>query len=208
MEARRHLRVLPSNAPILADNDGIHRPPSQSLGLDGSLQTCPNFNNGIECRICGNLHACSTCSQADHGSHACKKGILRVSSGNVGPNGPVSCLDESKLSLGGDHVSRASTTLVRGSNHSAHVAFKLEHRKSRRGFDQRSKLPLYYRAELQSPRYNAYRAKARSKGAKDQVSDLSGTGFPCRNEMFECVTCLLEFELFADGGLVDMARPY
>lgn len=169
MESRRHLRVLPSNAPTLSDSDGIHRSPTQSLELDRSLQTCPNFNDDIDCRVCGLQHACSICLQADHGSYACKNRILRVSSGNVGSNGPVTSFSDSKVDIDRHYAPKTSTALVRGSDDSAHVAIRLGQRRSRRGLDARHKLPLYYRAELQSPRYNAYRAKARSKGSKDQI---------------------------------------
>lgn len=169
MEPRRHLRVLPSNAPTLSDSDAIHRSPTQSLELDRSLQTCPNFNNDIDCRVCGLQHACSICLRSDHGSHACKNRILRISSGNVGSNGPATSFSDSKVDFRGDYGPKASTALVRGPDHLAHVALRLDQRKSRRGLDQRHRLPLYYRAELQSPRYIAYRAKARSKGSKNQI---------------------------------------
>jgi len=162
------LRVLPSNAPTLIDSDGIHRSPSQSLLLNRSLQTCPNFNNDIDCRVCDLQHACSTCFEADHGSHACKKGILRISSGHVGSSRSVTSFVDSKVDLHGHFAPKSSTTLMRGPDHSAHVALKLDQRKSRRGFDPRNKLPLYYRAELLSPRYNKYREKCRSKGSKEQ----------------------------------------
>ncbi len=169
MESRRHLRVLPSNAPNLSESDAIHRSPTQSLELDRSLQTCPDFNNDIDCRICGLQHACSNCLQEDHGARACKKRILRVSSGNVGSIEPVTSLSGSKVEVHEHYTTKASTALMRGSDHLAHVALRLDQRRSRRGLDSRHKLPLYYRAELQSPRYIAYREKARSKGSKNQT---------------------------------------
>lgn len=168
MESRRNLRVLPSNAPTLAGSEDIHRSPSESLAIRTSLPTCPNFNNGIECKLCGLLHACSTCLQPEHGSHACKKGILRVSSGNVGSNGLVPSPAASKADLDGRYSLKASTASTKAPDHSAQAALKLQYRKGRRGLDPFSGLPLYHRAELQSPRYNAYREKNRNKG-KDQV---------------------------------------
>lgn len=168
MESRRHLRVLPSNAPTLPDSDAIHRSPTQSLELDRSLLICANFNNDIDCRVCGLQHVCSTCFEPDHGSYACKKGVLRVSSGNVGSGGPVTNYGDFKVVCGGQYAIKPSPVLDRGLDNSA-LESRLEHRKSHRGLKSRTKSPLYYRAELLSPRYVAYRKKCREKGSKDQT---------------------------------------
>lgn len=167
MESRRHLRVVPSNAPTFPDSDAIHRSPTQEL--DGSLPICPNFNNDIDCRVCGLQHACSICLDTDHGSYACKKGFLRVSSGNVGSGGPVTINRELKVVCGGHYAPKPSSALDRGLDNSALVASKLEHRKSRRALESKTKSPLYHRVEFQSPRYVAYREKCRNKGDEEQT---------------------------------------
>jgi len=171
MESRRNLRVLPSNAPSAPENENIHRPPSENLGLHASLQICPNFNNGIDCMVCGLLHACSTCLQEGHDARRCKKGILRVSSGNVGSSEPATHSNNCKSEPDVHYPFGVSRPLSKAPDYSTRNARKLEHRRRQRISDPLSKLPLTYRSELLSPRYNAYRAKARSKGPNQPWPD-------------------------------------
>ena len=160
MESRRDLRVLPSNAPILAESENVHRSPPGNPGLHNSPRTCPKFNNGVDCRVCGLLHACSTCLQDDHDAQSCKKGILRASSGNIGSNELTINPSDSKSSA--RYASTHPRTAIKAPESSSRHGLKLEHRKRQRV--HLSKLPLLYRSELLSPKYNTYRAKTRSKG--------------------------------------------
>ena len=160
MESRRDLRVLPSNAPIIADDGNVLRSPPGNPSLHASPRTCPKFNSGVDCRVCGLLHACSTCLQDDHNAQSCKKGILRASSGNRVSDDFTANLSDSKSKV--RYASTHSRTTVKAPESLSRHSLKLEHRKRQRGY--LSSLPLFYRSELLSPRYNAYRAKIRSKG--------------------------------------------
>ena len=162
MEPRRDIRVVPSNGPIL---NTLHSASQDSQ----PSRPCPNFNGGIDCRSCGYLHACSACLSISHGLHECKKGVLQISSGNMGQGGPYYHITglqgnpEPSLAF----TPRAGFSL--GTEYSAQAAFKLQQRKSRREAERGSKAILFSRPELLSPRYNAYRDKYRSKGSKCTV---------------------------------------
>ena len=162
MESHRNLRVLPSNAPIL-ESDNLHRSPSGNPGLHSSHQTCSKFNNGIDCKVCDLLHACSTCLQEGHDAQACKKGILRISSGNIGSSELLSNSKDYNNDSSVHYTSKASHTFLKEPEYKSRNALKLEHRRMQKLLDPLSRLPLSYRSELLSPRYNAYRAKARTK---------------------------------------------
>lgn len=168
MESRRNLRVLPSNAPTLTKSEDVHNSSSSSDDLPTPLQPCPDFNNGTDCRVCGLLHACSTCLEPDHGSWNCKKGILQVSSGNVGSNGLFNHIAGSKVEIQGRSAYKLPSSQTKATDHSAQAALKLEHRRRRRGVDHLLGHIPVDRPELLSPRYNAYRAKSRGK-SKSQV---------------------------------------
>lgn len=176
MESRRNLRVLPSNAPTLAESEPIHACPGENLGNHTSPQTCPKFNDGLDCRICGLLHACSICLDEDHHARTCISGVPRVSSDNIGSSELAIHSNEFNTGSGVHYTSTVSHSLIRAPDYSNRNAIKLENRKRQRRLGQRapeplSRLPLFYRSELLSPRYNAYREKSRSKGANQKWPD-------------------------------------
>lgn len=147
MESRRNLRVLPSNAPTLVESESIHRSPLENPSLHMPPRTCPKYNNGIDCRFCSLLHACSTCLQDDHDTRSCKRGILTVSSGNIGSCELTIKTDDHKNSQGVHYASPASHTIVKAPESSTRNAIKLEHRRRKRGLDAYKRLPLFYRCK-------------------------------------------------------------
>ena len=167
MESRRDLRVVPSNGPT-ALAESATAPSSTSKNSPPSVQTCSKFNNGIDCRVCGLSHACSTCLREDHDARSCKRGILRVSSGNIGSNDLAIRSGAYKNDPDGSCETTVSHIVAKLPDHSNRNALKLERRRRRKAPDSYNRLPLFYRSELLSPRYNAYRAKTRSKGS-DQI---------------------------------------
>ena len=169
MESRRDLRVVPSNGHTLTEDETIRH--STLKNSPASVQTCPKFNNGLDCRVCGLSHACSTCLREDHDARSCKKGILRASSGNIGSNDLAIRSDEYKCEPDSHYGDTVSRTLVKLPEYSNRNAIRLEHRRRRKASDSYNRLPLSYRSELLSPRYNAYRAKARSKGSNQTWPD-------------------------------------
>ena len=177
MEARRNLRVLPSNAPLPAESETVHRSSSRDISIDTSVQTCSKFNNGVDCRVCGLLHACSRCLQEGHDARTCKKGILQVTSGNIGSTAPRVPSGDCKGNQDVHFHFKESRTLTRPSDYSFRNARKLERRKRQRFPDSLSSLPLTYRSELLSPRYNAYRTKANSKGSNQTWPDFIEEAF-------------------------------
>ncbi|KAL6713886.1 hypothetical protein ACLMJK_008380 [Lecanora helva] len=163
MGSRQNLRVLPSNAPTLSDNESIHRSPSVHRSLQTSLQKCADLDRGTDCRALRvhNVEANSISLQDDQDVRECKKGILRPGSGNIGSSDKFSKPEECR-SQDTHHVSSTSQVTIKASESSARNVVKSERRRRRRALETR--LPLYYRSELLSPKYVAYRAKARSKG--------------------------------------------
>lgn len=164
MERRQNLPVLPSNAPALSPGTSILSSQSEDLISPLASQICQTYNRGLECRVCNLLHICSTCQQPGHGAHSCQAGILRASSGNAGLTPLEPSIFDSKYNSDSRYgVSKPASTYTDPPYHTAQAAIRLTQKKDRRN--------VWQRWELQSPRYMAYRRKARSKktGSKEDV---------------------------------------
>ncbi len=150
MERRKNLPVLPSNAPALSPRTSILSSQSEDLISPLSSQVCWICHNG-------------PASNPGYGADTFQSSILRATSGNAS----VVRLEPSYLDNKFKSDSRQETTsasvLVNPPYHTAQAAIRLTQKKDRRN--------IWQRWELQSPRYLAYRRKARLKkaGAKEDV---------------------------------------
>ena len=156
MELQRNLRVLPSNAPALPENTSYESSTLEDI--------CQDFNSGLECKSCYNLHLCLICRQHDHGAVKCKSGVLQVTSGNAGANalarhvgsslrGPQACgFEDGPLPL----------------DVPVHpVSAALRYEQPRRHTRRSERLPNYWHVEFNTERYRAYREKCHQKGSRE-----------------------------------------
>ena len=162
MDLRKNLSVLPSNGPVTTPNPAI------SSSIPDGFNTlhshiCQKFNLGLECRVCNLHHICSACKQPGHGANACQTGISRLDSGQPGSLSSDSLTFETELRSHNGHGSKVPPIQVNHPYHTAQAAIRVAQKKDRR--------TIWQRWELQSPRYLAYRRKARSKkpGTKEDV---------------------------------------
>ena len=163
MERRKNLPVLPSNAPALSPRTATLRTHSDDSISHLSSQICQKYNRGLECRVCNLAHICSTCQQPGHGAHTCQAGILRVSSGNASLTPLETGIFDNKFRSDSRYDSKSVSTYINPPYHTAQAAIRVQQKKERRN--------IWERWELRSPRYLAYRRKARSKkpGSKEDV---------------------------------------
>ena len=187
MDLQRNLRVLPSNAPALPENTGY-----ESSTLAESPDTllphiCQNFNNGLGCKSCYNLHLCLNCRQHDHGAFECKNSVLQVTSGNAGVNALTS------RHIGSDLGSPQACGFENGALpldvpiHTVSVASRYE--QPRRHTRRSEHHPNYWHVEFNTPRYRAYREKCRQKGSREKWPDRVEEAFQIG--IYKIMRCLL-----------------
>lgn len=159
MELHPNPRVLPSNAPVLpGDTSDLLSTPT---GLEEtlSLDTCQSYSRGNDSPACTLPHS--------HTAFDCEYGILRASSGNVGPS-----IFESRnayLKTEGKQKSafKSVSSLVNPPHHSAQAAIKAGHPRRRQPSSFSSQRLIYWGVEWETPRYCAYREKCRLQGSKN-----------------------------------------
>lgn len=166
MDLQRNLRVLPSNAPALESTS------YQSTTFGASPDTlsphiCQNFNRGLECKSCYNLHICLICRQHDHGAGECKSSVLQATSGNAGANALAPRHIGSNLATPQASDFEAGPHPLDVPIHS--VSAPLSYEQQRRHTRRSERLPNYWHVEFNTPRYQAYRNKCREKGSKEEI---------------------------------------
>ena len=167
MDLQRNLRVLPSNAPALPENTGYESSTLEESPDTLSPHICQNFNSGLECKSCYNLHLCLICRQHDHGARECKSGVLQVTSGNAGVNALAS------RHIGSDLGSPQACGFEDGPLpldvpiHTVSAALRYE--QPRRHTRRSERRPNYWHVEFNTPRYRAYREKCRQKGSREEA---------------------------------------
>ena len=167
MDLQRNLRVLPSNAPALPENTSYESSTLEESADTLSPRICQNFNRGLECKSCYNLHLCLVCRQHDHGARECKSGVLQVTSGNAGANTLAS------RRIGFDLGSPQACGFEDGPlplDVPIHpVSAALRYEQPRRHTRRSERRPNYWHVEFNTPRYKAYREKCRQKGSKEEA---------------------------------------
>lgn len=162
MDLRKNLNVLPSNGVVLTPTASA--PLSLLDNLDGvQHHICQKFNRGLECRVCSLHHICSICEHAGHGAHSCNLGVLRGSCSNASELPTVT--DGLAFKARSQHAyNRPPPLILKHPHHTAQAHIRVAQKKDRRS-------DIWQRWELQSPRYLAYRHKARTKksGTKEDV---------------------------------------
>ena len=163
MERRKNLPMLPSNAPALSPRTSILSSQSEDQISPLSSQVCLNSDCSLECRIRNRHSVCSTYLRPEHGAYLCQSAVLRATSGNVNLTPLDPSIFDTKFRSDSHYESKPPATFVSPPYHTAQAAIRLTQKKERRN--------IWQRWELQSPRYLAYRRKARSKkaGSKEDV---------------------------------------
>ena len=163
MERRKNLPVLPSNAPALSPRISILSAQSEDQISPLSSQVCQSYNGGLGCKVRDIHHICSLCQRSGHRAHLCQSAVLRATSGNVSLTPLDPSIFDNKFRNDSRYESKPSSTFANPPYHTAQAAIRLTQKKERRN--------IWQRWELQSPRYLAYRRKARSKkaGSKEDV---------------------------------------
>ena len=156
MDAHKNLSVLPSNGPALTPTSSA-TPSISDTFRPLQSQICQKFNRGPECRVCNFLHICSVCEQQGHGAHVCQIGLSRIGSGNTATTTLANGANDPKVRVHGRYGAKAAPLFLNPPYHTAQAAIRVAQKKERRN--------VWQRWELQSPRYLAYRRKARSKKA-------------------------------------------
>ena len=160
MERCKNLPMLPSNAPALSPKTSILSSQSEDLISPLSSQVCQTY---LEYRACNLHHICSTCQLPGHGAYLCQSSILQATSGNANVTPLEPSLFDNKFKSDSRYETKSASAFVNPPYHTAQAAIRLTQKKDRR--------TIWQRWELQSPRYQAYRRKARSKkaGTKEDV---------------------------------------
>lgn len=163
MERRKNLPVLPSNAPALSPRTSILSSQSEDLISPLSSQVCQKYNRGPECKASDLDHIRSASPNLGYGAYSSQSGILRATSGNASVTPLEPSPFDTKFKGDGRYETRSTSAFVNPPYHTAQAAIRLTQKKDRRN--------IWQRWELQSPRYLAYRRKARSKkaGTKEDV---------------------------------------
>ena len=182
-----YARVLPSNAPALPeDTSGILTTPTD-LTETLTSEICQTYNRGDRCSACSFKHVCLRCKQHGHPATACGRGVLRVSSGNVGSSIFHSHNTNSKTGSTQKYEFRHMSSLVNPPHHSAQAAIKAEHprRQQHSSWSSMKGPPWYWHVEYESEKYRIYRKKIREKGSKDEkwpdrIEEAFQMGLCCR----------------------------
>ena len=153
MELQGNLRVLPSNAPALPENTSY-----ESSTDTLSPHICQNFNGGLECNSCYNLHH-------DHGADEFKSGVLQVTSDNAGANALASRHVGS--SLGSPQACGFEDGPLPLGVPIHPVPAALRYEQPRRHTRRTERRPNYWHIEFNTERYRAYRDKCRQKGSRE-----------------------------------------
>lgn len=167
MDLQRNLRVLPSNAPALPESTSYQSSTLEESPDLLSPHICQNFNRGLECKSCNNLHICLICRQHDHGAGQCKSGVLQATSGNAGTNALAPRHIGSNLGSPQACGFKAGPTPLEVPIHSVSAALRYE--QQRRHTRRSERRPNYWHVEFNTPRYQAYRDKCRQKGSKEEA---------------------------------------
>lgn len=170
MELHPNARVLPSNAPALLEDANSILPSPAEVAETLSSEICQTYNRGRSCSACNLQHVCLRCKQHGHPATECERGVLRVSSGNVGSNIFHSHSSDLKTEHTEKYGFRHVSSLVDPPRHSAQAAIKAEHprRQHNSSWSSPKGPPWYWHVEFETPRYRAYREKCRQKGSKDE----------------------------------------
>ena len=168
MDFQRNLRVLPSNAPALPESTTYQSTLEESPDTLSS-QICQNFNRGLECNSCYNLHLCLICRQHDHGAGECKSGVLQATSGNAGVNALTPGHIGSNLGSPQAYGFKAGSPPIDVPVRSVPAALRYE--QQRRHIRRSERPPNYWHVEYNTERYLAYRDKCRQKGSAEKWPD-------------------------------------
>lgn len=196
MELQRNLRVLPSNAPALPENT------SYQSSTD-TLSICQNFNHGVECKSCYNLHLCLNCRQHDHGANECESGVLQVTSGNAGANAlasrHVGSSLESPQACGFEDGPLPLDVPIYP------VSAALRYEQPRRHIKRPERRPNYWHVEFNTERYRAYREKCRQKGSKEKWPDRVEEAFQIG--ICKIMQCLSLLNISSSSTCLSKTRP-
>ena len=159
MELHPNTRILPSNAPVLPGDTNETLSTPTGLGETLSFDTCHSYSRDNDNPTCTLPHG--------HTVVNCEYGILRASSGNVGPSIFESRNSYSKTEGKQNSGFKSVSSLVNPPHHSAQAAIKAGYPRRRQPSSFSPQRLTYWGVEWETPRYRAYREKGQQSGSKN-----------------------------------------